>query len=172
MEFEYLWGNYCGAVSFRDVNVFHPLLQGKRCAPYSQQQITAYSNLTCLICCRMSFVVTGPSRWIHGSPNQCEIINKKDRGFINKQRAWSSSGSWKTIAKGIKVITSNVEMKNAVYPNVAPILDWDDNNNRPSTGLFWTVWFIWFVHSILIINKCSWTIKLCENLENCWTTIW
>ena len=90
-------------------------------------------------CYRSSIVVTGPLRWIHGSPSQCEIMNKRDGGLINKHRAWFSSGSCKTTARGIKVITSNAEMKKAVYPYVAPKLDWDDYSKRPSTGLFWTV---------------------------------
>ena len=89
-------------------------------------------------CYRSSIVVTGPLRWIHGSPTECEIMNGKDRELINKPRAWFLSGTCNTTAKGIKVITSDAEMKKAVYPYEAPKLEWNVNyGKRPSYDLFW-----------------------------------
>ena len=102
-------------------------------------------------CYRSSIVVTGPLRWIHGSPNECEIMNGKDRELINKPRAWFLSGMCNTTAKGIKVITSDAEMKKAVYPYEAPKLEWNvDYRKRPSYDLFWKYLHVF---SIQILNS-------------------
>ena len=90
------------------------------------------------LCYRSSIVVTGPIRWIHGQQNECEIMNGKNRELVYKPRAWFLSGTCNTTEKGIKVITSEAEMKKAVYPYEAPVLEWNVNYSRkPSNDLFW-----------------------------------
>ena len=89
-------------------------------------------------CYRSSIVVTGPIRWIHGSPDECEKMNGKNGELVNKTRAWFSSSECNTKVKGTKVILSRSELMNAVYPNEAPKLEWEVNSlKKPSRELFW-----------------------------------
>ena len=89
-------------------------------------------------CYRSSIVVTGPIRWIHGSPDECEKMNGKNNELVNKPRVWFSSGVCNTTGKGNKVILSRSELIYAVNPYEAPKLEWDINyQKKPSRELFW-----------------------------------
>ena len=89
-------------------------------------------------CYRSSIVVTGPIRWIHGWPDECEKMNGKNNELVNKPRAWFSSGKCKTTVKGTKVVLSRSELMNAAFPYEAPKLEWDVNYlEKPSRELFW-----------------------------------
>ena len=102
-------------------------------------------------CYRSSIVVTGPLRWIHGRPYECEIMNGQNRELIYKPRAWFLSGECNTTARGTKVITSKLEMSKAAYPYAAPELDWKvDYNKKPSSDLYWK--YLYFCLAYIIIK--------------------
>lgn len=89
-------------------------------------------------CYRSSIVVTGAIRWVHGSPFDCYLMNGKKNEYTNIYRSYFRSGTCNTTLKGQRVITSDDEMKRAVYPYEAPLLKWDvDKVRRPSEGIFW-----------------------------------
>ena len=94
-------------------------------------------------CYRSSIVVTGPLRWIHGTPGECEIMNGKHNEYTNIPRVWFKSGSCNTTAKGVKVITSKEELSKAVYPYKVSTLKWGiDPVKRSSSGLFWILYYL------------------------------
>ena len=88
-------------------------------------------------CYRSSVVVTGPIRWVHGKPSECELMNGKNRELVDQYRVYFTKGICNTNYNGTTVITSESELNKAVYPYKAPKLKWDHDENRSGYSLFW-----------------------------------
>ena len=87
-------------------------------------------------CYRSSIVVNGPVHWIHGHPNECEVMNGANNEFAFMDRVYFRCGRCKCNKGGVSVITSAKELQRVAWPSKAPSLNW--NNNRHSrTSLFW-----------------------------------
>ena len=89
------------------------------------------------LCYRSSIVVTGPIRWVHGKPSECELMNGKNRELVDQYRVYFTKGICNTTCTQTKVITSESELNKAVYPYKAPKLKWDHDENRSGYSLFW-----------------------------------
>ena len=89
------------------------------------------------LCYRSSIVVTGPIRWVHGAPSECELMNGKNRELVDQYRVYFSKGRCETNYNGTTVITSESELNKAVHPYKAPKLKWDHDENRSGYSLFW-----------------------------------
>lgn len=106
-------------------------------------------------CFRSSIVVTGPIRWVHGSLEECEIMNGKNREYIEMPRVWFSSGTCNTTFRGRTVFYREEDYKKAIYPCKVPSQDWKpDFKKKPSYGLFWN-------RSIVTLNHITITRKIC-----------
>ena len=88
-------------------------------------------------CFRSSIVVTGPLRWIHGSPEHCKMMNGRNNEFINKTRCFFSPFHCKTNGKRIHAVFSEEELKREAFPFPSPELQWNVSSKKHPTSLFW-----------------------------------
>ena len=88
-------------------------------------------------CYRSSIVITGPIRWIHGSPTECPLMNGKNNELAYKYRAYFICGKCRCNKKGPLVATSANQLKSFAYPNKPPSLLWNKDNYRNSDSLYW-----------------------------------
>ena len=89
-------------------------------------------------CYRSSIVITGPIRWIHGSPTECPLMNGKNNELAYKYRAYFICRKCECAKKGPLVATSANQLKSFAYPNIPPRLMWEKNPSHDSTSLFWS----------------------------------
>ena len=90
-------------------------------------------------CYRSSLVVTGPVRFIHGDPSQCDVINGQNREYIWRPRVMFWSGVCNTTGVGRFAVFSESELRDAVNPFVIPDLRWSTFAGYNKTDLFWPV---------------------------------
>ena len=88
-------------------------------------------------CYRSSIVVTGPVRWIHGSPSECQLMNGPNYEHAFRIRAYFKRGHCKTAERGPTVAFSAAVMSAFAAPAKAPRLVWANVTGRSATGLFW-----------------------------------
>ena len=90
-------------------------------------------------CYRSSLVVTGPVRFIHGDPEQCDIINGQNQEYAWRPRVMFWSGNCKTHGNGRYAVFSEKELRDAVTPYAIPNLKWTIFARYNATDLFWPV---------------------------------
>ena len=89
-------------------------------------------------CYRSSVVLTGPIRWVHGSPTECPLMNGENNELAYTNRVYFRCGRCKCAKKGPLVATSANQLKSFAYPNIPPRLMWEKNPSHDSTSLFWS----------------------------------
>ena len=88
-------------------------------------------------CYRSSIVVTGPVQWIHGSPEECEVMNGRNDEYADKHRVYFLCGTCTCEKKGPLVATSKQEFEGLVNHYTPPSLVWEDGGTRDGNSLFW-----------------------------------
>lgn len=88
-------------------------------------------------CFRSSIVVTGPVRWIHGNPKQCNIMNGRNNEYTHKPRCYFLKRYCNTTGKGEHAVFSEAQLKREAFPFPAPELHWNTSSKKHPTSLFW-----------------------------------
>lgn len=88
-------------------------------------------------CYRSSVIVTGPVRWIHGSPDECSLMNGHHYEYASFPRVYYMKGECHGILEGTTVLFSEKEVKEAVQPYSAPTLNWKDSCRKDKLSLCW-----------------------------------
>ena len=88
-------------------------------------------------CYRSSVPVNGLIRFIHGSPNECELMNGKNNSLANVQRVWFSPGTCKTNRTVIGVACSENEIIQFTGNIQHPIINWNNYALASKEDLFW-----------------------------------
>ena len=88
-------------------------------------------------CYRSSIVITGPIRWIHGSPTECPLMNGKNNELAYKYRAYFICRKCECAQKGPLVATSAKQLKSYIGRHKPPSLLWNKDNYRNSDSLYW-----------------------------------
>lgn len=86
-------------------------------------------------CYRSSVVATGPIKWIHGTPDQCELMNGPNDRYAYKKRCYYWRQKCNMTQPGPLVVFSKGDMETLVSPYGAPPLEWD--KDKAADGLFW-----------------------------------
>lgn len=86
-------------------------------------------------CYRSSVVATGPIKWIHGTPDQCELMNGPNDRYVYKKRCYYWRQKCNMTQPGPLVVFSKGDMETLVSPYGAPPLEWD--KDKAADGLFW-----------------------------------
>ena len=86
-------------------------------------------------CYRSSVVATGPIKWIHGTPSQCELMNGANDRYAYKKRCYYWRQNCNMTQPGPLVVFSKEEMQALVSPYGAPPLDW--GMDKATDSLFW-----------------------------------
>ena len=88
-------------------------------------------------CYRSSIVITGPIRWIHGSPTECPLMNGENNELAYTYRAYFICGKCRCNQRGPLVATSANQLKSYVGKPRIPQLLWNKDNYRNSDSLYW-----------------------------------
>lgn len=88
-------------------------------------------------CYRSSVVVTGPLRWIHGSLDQCKIMNGPNNEYIYKPRCFFHRRNCNTTGGSSHPVFSESQLKREAFPYSSPELYWSTSSGKNSTSLFW-----------------------------------
>ena len=88
-------------------------------------------------CYRSSIVVTGPIRWIHGSPTECPLMNGQNNELAYKYRAYFICHKCECAQKGPLVATSASQLQSYVGRHKIPKLLWEKDKYRDSDSLYW-----------------------------------
>ena len=88
-------------------------------------------------CYRSSIVVTGPIRWIHGSPTECPLMNGQNNELAYKYRAYFICHKCECAQKGPLVATSAKQLQSYVGRHNIPKLLWEKDKYRDSDSLYW-----------------------------------
>ena len=88
-------------------------------------------------CYRTSLVVTGPVRFIHGTPRECVMMNGAQNEYVHQARCYYKQGKCNTAMKGYAVAFSESQYKQFVKPYKAANLYWNRMRRYSSTSLFW-----------------------------------
>lgn len=90
-------------------------------------------------CYRSSVIVTGPVRWIHGNPDECSLMNGQHYEYASFPRVYYMKGECQGILEGNTVLFSEKEIKEAVQPYRAPVLNWKDSCRKDKLSLCWFI---------------------------------
>ena len=88
-------------------------------------------------CYRVSLPVNGPVRFIHGSAEQCNLMNGPKRELVNRQRCYFSPGYCNTRGKRLTVAFNESQLKEFTSPYPAPSLHWSMFAEYSKTDIFW-----------------------------------
>lgn len=87
-------------------------------------------------CYRSSVIATGPIMWIHGSPEECQLMNGHNNQLSFKNRTYFKSGSCNMPRNGPMVVEYLEDLRKLVAPQKPPILlNW--HKKRDALALFW-----------------------------------
>lgn len=88
-------------------------------------------------CYRSSLVVNGPIRFVHGTPEDCALMNGPSNQFINRSRIYYSRGTCSCTEEVKNVLFEVNELKNRVCSVTIPNFRWNEFSSYPSRDLFW-----------------------------------
>ena len=105
---------------------------------YASNGITSYGAFKgASKCYRSSVVLTGPIRWVHGSPTECQLMNGENNELAYTNRVYFRCGRCKCAKKGPLVATSANQLKSYVGKPRIPQLLWRKDKYRNSDSLYW-----------------------------------
>ena len=88
-------------------------------------------------CYRSSVVVNGPIRFVHGSPDVCELMNGRSNEFVNRSRIYYSRGTCSCTNEEKNVLFDMKELRERVCSVTLPSYRWNEFASYPSRDLFW-----------------------------------
>ena len=88
-------------------------------------------------CYRTSLVVTGPVRFIHGTPKECVMMNGEQNEYIHQPRCYFKQGKCNTAMNGYAVAFNESQFRHFVKPYKAANLHWNRMKKYSATSLFW-----------------------------------
>ena len=95
--------------------------------------VERYKNMVEYLTKGSSVIVTGRVRWIHGSLNDCKVMNER----INVPRCYFKKGNCNTTGVGNYAIYSEKQLIHDVSPYISPALKWENNSKRNPVSLYW-----------------------------------
>lgn len=75
-------------------------------------------------CYRSSVVATGPIKWIHGPPSQCDLMNGPKNSYAYKKRCYYWRQDCSLTKSGPLAVFSREELRSLVFPYRVPPLEW------------------------------------------------
>ena len=88
-------------------------------------------------CYRSSLVVNGPIRFVHGTPDDCTLMNGPSNQFINRSRIYYFRGTCSCTEEVKNVLFEVNELKKRVCSVTIPDFRWNEFSSYPSRDLFW-----------------------------------
>lgn len=88
-------------------------------------------------CYRVSLPVNGPVRFIHGSPEQCKLINGANGEHAFKQRCYFAPSECSTTMRNFTIAFGETQLREFTSPLPSPNLYWDMFGGFSPTSLFW-----------------------------------
>ena len=92
-------------------------------------------------CYRSSVVATGPIKWIHGPPSQCDLMNGPNNSYAYKKRCYFWRHNCNLTKSGPLAVFSREELRSLVFPYRVPELEW--MKNKTADALFWDLCVCW-----------------------------
>ena len=118
-------------------------------------------------CYRSSVVATGPIKWIHGPPSQCELMNGPNNSYAYKERCYYWRQNCNMTEPGPLVVFSKKDMDSLVAPYKAPPLEW--NKSKAADSLFWDLCVCFrysgvkqYANLCGIVSRFVWNCILCD----------
>ena len=88
-------------------------------------------------CYRSSVVVNGRVRFIHGSLNDCPLMNGPNGEIVNRSRIYFMRGTCNCTTTKSQALFSSEELKQHVCGLPIPNFQWEKFSSYPSEDLYW-----------------------------------